>query len=305
MKKLLIITALWSIALPSIAQQPNLKEQNTSDTDAIVDAVFSSLTKKEEPTCYNFTDEVPPEKYIGFPACDNIPSALSGSVEIGAFFNTGDKDYVIAKGRSDLNHEVGKLRTNWILDIFGRKTEEVNEETGKKTYETTDQKWSTSLQSNYTLEKDGKNYIFGYVSYEDDRFNGFDYQTSVAAGWGRRWYETEEAYFDAEIGPGFRIDEIAETDEHNNKTKSAAIIRTAATYERSIWSTFEFKQTLSAEIAPKAGENTKIKSVSSITTKLIESLALKFAFTVDHNTEVESDTANTRTESSLTLVYSI
>lgn len=304
MTKLLIITALLSVSVPVLAEQTPKKNTGTA-SDRMVDAVLSSLTTEAEPTCYNFTDEVPPEKYIGFPACDNIPSAISGSIEVGAFFNTGDKDYIIAKGRSDLNHEVGKLRTNWILDIFGRKTEEENEDTGKTTYETTDQKWSSSLQSNYTLEKDGKNYIFGYVSYEDDRFNGFDYQTSVAAGWGRRWYETEDAYFDAEVGPGFKIDEVAETDEHNNKTKTSGIIRTAATYERSIFSTFQFKQTLSAEIAPKSGANSKIKSVSSITTKLIESLALKFAFTVDHNTEVESDTANTRTESSLTLVYSI
>ncbi|NMP14825.1 DUF481 domain-containing protein [Thalassotalea sp. Y01] len=283
---------------------PLLAAEQSSNAEAI-DAIVDALNKKDQPECYHFTDEVPPEEFIGFPECDLTPSKLTGSVEVGAFFNTSDNDYFIAKARSDLNHEVGKLRTNWILDVFGRKSEVEDDVTGKKRYETTDQKWLTSLQSNYTLEEGGRNYLFGYGSYEADRFNGFDYQAAVAAGWGRRWYETDIAYFDAEIGPGFKVDEIAETDDHNNRTETSTIVRTAATYERRIYQTMEFKQTLSAEIATKTGENSKLKSVSSVTTKLIESLALKFAFTVDHNTNVDGDIEKTRTETSLTLVYSI
>lgn len=297
MKKIIIIS-LIALSPASFAAE------ESSNADAI-EAILTSLDPEPEIDCYHFTDEVPPEEFIGFPECDINPSEITGSVEVGAFFNTGDNDYAIGKAKADLVHTIGKLSTNWIVDLFGRRAESENEETGKNEYVTTDQKWSTSLQSNYTLEEGGKNYVFAYGSYEDDRFNGFDYQTSVAGGWGRRWYETEEAYFDAEMGPGYKIDEIAQTDEHNNKTEKAVIIRAAATYERQFFETLEFKQTLSAEYAPSSGDNSKYKSVSSITTKLIESLALKFAFTVDHNTVVEADISKTRTETSLTLVYSI
>ncbi|TRX57430.1 YdiY family protein [Thalassomonas sp. M1454] len=297
MKRIIIISLM--------AVSPNIfAAQETSNAEAI-EAILTSLNPPPEIDCYHFTDEVPPEEFIGFPECDITPSTISGSVEVGAFFNTGDNDYAIAKAKSDLVHDIGKLSTNWIVDLFGRRAEKENAETGKKEYETTDQKWATSLQSNYTLEEGGKNYVFAYGSYETNRFNGFDYQASVAGGWGRRWYETENAYFDAEMGPGYKIDEIAETEFHNNETQKSTIIRAAATYERKLFETMEFKQTLSAEYAPKSGDNSKYKSVSSITTKLIESLALKFAFSVDHNTEVESNISNTRTETSLTLVFSI
>lgn len=298
MKNLLSLSLLCAFSCSAIA------EEISTNAEAI-EAIVASLNEEQEIDCYHFTDEVPPEEFIGFPECNINPSTITGSVEIGAFFNTGDNDYAIGKAKADLVHEVGKLRSNWILDLFGRRSEEEDSETGKKEYVTTDQKWAMSMQSNYTLEEGGNNYIFGFGSYESDRFNGFDYQTSVAGGWGRRWYETDDAFFDAEMGPGFKVDEVAQTDEHNNETQKSTIIRTAATYERRFFETMEFKQTLSAEYAPKAGENSKYKSVSSITTKLIESLALKFAFTVDHNTEVEGDISNTRTETSLTLVYSI
>ncbi|WP_371188889.1 YdiY family protein [Thalassotalea maritima] len=272
--------------------------------NAIAD-IIDALNAKENPTCYHFTDEVPPEEFIGLPECSLQPPEVTGAVEIGAFFNTSDNDYFIAKVRSDLNHEIGKLRSNWIFDMFARKSEVTDGNSGEKDYETTDQKWLTSLQSNYTIEEGGQNYLFGFAAYEDDRFNAFDYQSSVAAGWGRRWYETDTAYLDAEVGPGLKIEKVAATDDQNGRTDSAAIIRMAATYEQRFFATMQFKQTLSAEIAPENGENSKLKSVSSITTKLIESLALKFAFSADHNTDVEGNVAKTRTETSLTLVYSI
>ncbi|OUS26194.1 hypothetical protein A9Q98_11035 [Thalassotalea sp. 42_200_T64] len=296
MKQLISFTLLLVLSSPLAAEE-------NSNIQAI-DAILSALNPVEKPKCYHFTDEVPPEEFIGFPECNITASVISGSVEVGAFFNTGDNDYAIGKAKADLVHEVGKLRSNWILDLFGRITEK-EQENGKKEYETTDQKWATSLQSNYTLEEGGKNYLFGFGSYERNRFNGFDFQTSMASGWGRRWYESDKSFFDAEIGPGYKIDEVAETDTHNNETQKAVIIRAAATYERRFFDSMQFKQTFSAEMAPKANENSKYQSVSSITTKLIESLALKFAFKVDHNTEVKNDTKNTRTETSLTLVFSI
>ena len=298
MKKSLCLSVLCAFSLATIA------EEVSTNAEAI-EAIVVSLNQEKAIDCYHFTDEVPPEEFIGFPECNINPSSVTGSVEIGTFFNTGDNDYAIGKAKADLLHEIGKMRTNWILDLFGRRSEEEDSNTGETDYVTTDQKWASSIQSNYTLEEGGNNYIFGFVSYESDRFNGFDYQSSVAAGWGRRWYQSEDSYFDAEMGPGFKVDEVAQTDEHNNETQKSPIIRTAATYERRFFKTMEFKQTLSAEYAPRTGENSKYKSVSSITTKLIASLALKFAFTVDHNTDVEGDISNTRTETSLTLVYSI
>lgn len=291
-----------AMASPATEQTDVASEKQNTE---MINAVIASLNKKESPKCYHFTDEIPPEEVIGLPECNLTPSKLTGSLELGAFFYTGDKNNALAKSRADLSYEVGKLKTSYLIDFFIRKSEEEDDDTGKEEYETTDQKWLLAVQSNYTLEEGGKNYIFGFFGFEDDRFSGFDYQTSMAGGWGRRWLETELSFLDAEIGPGFKVDEVKETNEQNNETQKAVIIRAASTFEHKLWDSILFKQVLSAEMTPKSNENSKFKSISSFTTKLIGSLALKFAFTVDHNTEVEADTENTRTETSLTLVYSL
>ena len=61
---------------------------------------------------------------------------------------------------------------------------------------------------------------------------------------------------------------------------------------------------LSAKYAPGSGDNSKYKAETSITTKLIETLALKFSFIIDHNTEVDEGTERTDTQTAMTLVYS-
>ncbi|WP_371377763.1 YdiY family protein [Thalassotalea aquiviva] len=297
MKSKLSLLLLTALTLPTAFSQE-------SADAAVINAVVTSLYEEDKILCYHFTDEVPPEEYISLPECTLTPEKFSGALEVGAFFNTGDNNSALAKTRADLVHEIGKMRNNYLLDFYARKSEQ-EEENGDKIYVTTDQKWSTALQSNYVLEDGGKNYVFGFLGYEDDRFNGFDYQSSLAAGWGRRWLETNTSYFDAEIGPGLKVDAIKETDTISAETQKAVIIRAATTYEQNLFDSIQFKQTFSVEMAPKSGENSKFKSISSVTTKLIESLALKFSFYVDHNTEVEGDADNTRTETSLTLVYSI
>ncbi|QDP01822.1 YdiY family protein [Thalassotalea sp. PS06] len=284
---------------------PLLAAQEAEDISEANEALVRALYDEKEPTCYNFTDEIPPEKYIALPECNNIPSSYSGAFEIGAFFKTDSRNSAFAKTGLDLDHERGKLRTNVRLDLFIRKTEQQDSETNESDYETTDQKWTSTIQSNYTFERGGKNYGFGFASYEDDRFNGYEYQSSVAAGWGRRWFEDDISYFDAEIGPGYKIDELNTPEPGDSKTQKAFIVRTAATYETRVFESIQFKQIVSAEIAPKSGESSKYKSISAFSTQLVDALALKFAFTVDYNSKVTGNIQKTRTETSLTLVYSI
>ncbi|WP_171022358.1 DUF481 domain-containing protein [Thalassotalea litorea] len=299
MNRIITLLGLSALSFSLLAAQDS---ENISEAN---EALVRTLYDEKELTCYNFTDEIPPEEYIALPECNNIPSSFTGAFEIGAFFKTDVRNSAFAKTGLDLDHERGKLRTNVRLDLFVRKTEQTDSDTQETDYETTDQKWSSTIQSNYTFERGGKNYGFGFGSYEDDRFNGFEYQSSIAAGWGRRWFEDDISYFDAEIGPGYKIDELSNPQPDEDKTQKAFIVRTAATYETRVFESIQFKQIVSAELAPKSGESSKYKSITAFSTQLIDALALKFAFTVDYNSKVQGNIQKTRTETSLTLVYSI
>lgn len=227
-------------------------------------------------------------------AADEKPE-FTASAELGFLYKTGNTKSADMKTGFNVKYEKDLWLSLFNFDLLVKKTENDNED-----FETSDQKWAVDSKTNYTLSTEGKNYVYGNIRYEDDRFSSFDSQSSVSAGWGRHWYKTDKASLFADIGPGFKSDKVKVTGE----TQNAFIIQAQALYLRQINEHVEFKQTLSAKLAPKSGENSIYSAESSITTKLIETLQLKFSFKIDHNTEVSDDKKNTDTQTALTLVYS-
>jgi putative salt-induced outer membrane protein YdiY len=220
---------------------------------------------------------------------------FTASAELGFLYKTGNTKSADMKTGFKVKYEKDLWLSLLNFDLLVKKTD--NE---AKSFETSDQKWSIDSKTNYTLSTTGKNYVYGNIRYEDDRFSSFDSQSSVSAGWGRHWYKTDKASLFADVGPGFKSDKVKAT----GKTQNAFIIQAQALYLRQINEHVEFQQTLSAKVAPKSGENSIYSAESSITTKLIETLQLKFSFKLDHNTEVSDDKKNTDTQTALTLVYS-
>jgi putative salt-induced outer membrane protein YdiY len=230
-------------------------------------------------------------------------SAITSSAELGFLYKTGNTKSGDIKAGYDFKYEKDLWRSTLALDLLIKKTEKTDEN-GNKNFETSDQKWTVESKTNYTLDKNSKSYVYGDAYYEDSRFSGFDNQSSISLGWGREWYKTEKASFFADIGPGYKRDVTKATDTVSSETKSSFIVQAQALYLRQINEHVEFKQSFTAKYAPKSGANSKYKAETSVTTKLIETLQLKFSFIVDHNTEVDADRERTDTQTAITLVYS-
>jgi len=231
---------------------------------------------------------------------------LTMSAELGALFKSGDTKSTDVKIGFDANYEKGLWRSALSFDALTSKTE-IEDSNGDMNSQTTDQKWKLVGQTNYTIDTERSNYVYGNASYDDNRFGGFESQSSISAGWGRRWFESKNGSFDADIGPGYKKDAVRYNDENGNeqiKNEGALIIQAQAVYLRKINEHVEFKQSLVAKYATKSGENSNYQAESSITTKLISTLQLKVSFKIDHNTEVADGKENTNTQTALTLVYS-
>lgn len=225
------------------------------------------------------------------------------SAELGFLYKTGNSKSGDIKTGFDLQHEYQKWRSELKANVLYRKTEKtITDGEGNTTdeFETSDQKFTLDAKTNYTIEEGGKNYFYGSFGYVDDRFSSFDYQATVSAGWGKKWYETETTSFFADIGPGFKRDRVAETQENDD----AFVVQAQALYTQLINEHVEFKQLVRATQAFDSSENSVYRSETSLTTKLIETLQVKFSFIVDHNTEVAEDKENTDTQTAITLVYS-
>lgn len=230
-------------------------------------------------------------------------SPFKASAELGALYKTGNSETADLLAGFDAEYTKDLWKAIGVFDILVRKSE-VEQDDGKDKTETTDQKWSVKGQVNYTINEARKNYLYASGEYQDDRFSGFENQWSVSAGWGRRWYETEVSTFDADFGPGFKRDVISKTDDMPEETKDTLIVQAQAKYTRKINEHVEFEQYVKISHAVESGENSIYEAKSSIVTKLMTQLQLKFSFKVDHNTEVEDGIDNTDTQTGITLVYS-
>jgi putative salt-induced outer membrane protein len=237
---------------------------------------------------------------------------FTASAQLGILYLTGNTRSADIKTGLDLRFERGLWRSFFVFDLLVKKTEienEISTDEIDTSFDTTDQKWSVSSQTNYTLDATKQNYIYGSVFYEEDRFSGFDSQASMSTGWGRRWFESKEASFDADVGPGFKRDVTQVTVEEiatgmTSKTQDTLILQAQALYIRKINEHIEFKQLLVVKHAIEAGQNSIYKAESSITSKLIDSLQLKLNFVIDYNSKVDDDKENLNTETSAVLIYS-
>jgi putative salt-induced outer membrane protein YdiY len=228
---------------------------------------------------------------------------FTASAELGFLFKTGNTKSGDLKAGFNIQHEKDKWRSVVAFNILAKKLEETDADTGDKEFVTTDNKWDIIGQTNYTIGEAGKNYLYGNLAYEQDKFSGFESQSSFSAGWGRHWFETETSSLFADIGPGVKYDVTRASDTADSTSNTSFIVQAQALYKHQFNEHVEFKQYLVAKQATKSGENSVYKSETSVTANLIDSLQLKFAIRVDYDTEVEAEYENTNTETSMTLIY--
>jgi putative salt-induced outer membrane protein len=222
-------------------------------------------------------------------AADEVkPFSMDG--EFGYIATTGNTETTSVKGKLSAHQELENWSNDFNAEMLYKK-DEVD-----SVSQTTAQKYFLSAQGNYKLENPN-NRIFGFGSYEDDRFSSFNYQASLAAGWSQKVWEDDVSKFNYSIGPGYSFAERAIDDTSEN----GFIVRAAMDYQWKISETSVFKQLLSTEVG---SDNTKSKSETSVSAQISGGLSLKVSLILDHNSDVDGDTENLDTQTAVTLVYS-
>ncbi|MCI2284670.1 DUF481 domain-containing protein [Colwellia sp. MSW7] len=231
-----------------------------------------------------------------------VKPTITASAELGFLYKTGNTKSADVKAGFNLKHQKDKWRSDVSFNILAKKLEKEDDE-GNDEFETTDNKWDIVGQTNYTIGEEGKNYLYGNLAHEQDKFGGFESQSSFSFGWGRNWLETETSSFFADIGPGVTHDVTRETETKASESSSNLIVQVQALYTHKFNEHVQFKQHFVAKQATESGENSIYKSETSVTAQLVDALQLKFALRINYDTEVEPEYENTNTETSLTLIY--
>ncbi len=218
-------------------------------------------------------------------AAEEQPRELwEASAELGFVSTTGNTETETLNAKAEASTD----RDQWRHAIEAATLKSSDADT------TTAQKFTLSGQSDYKLEGK-KNYLFGLVSYENEKFSGYDYRVTETIGYGRRVIEDEDLKLDLEIGPGARQSKL-----DSGESDSEGLIYAAAKLKWQVGKNSQFREVLTVD----AGEDVTVtKSVTSLSSKVNGNLSMKVTFTYKNTSDVPVGVEETDTETGVTLVY--
>lgn len=211
----------------------------------------------------------------------------SGDLEFGYVGTSGNTEETNIKGKADINREREEWRYKLLFDAVN------SEANGDRSAE----KYVLSNRLAYQFNEN--DFAFGYAAYDEDKFSGFEYQATIAAGYGRRLINEETMHWDVEIGPGYRFTKV--DDDSTGEDSEELIVRLYTNY---VWD-FSETATFSQSVNVESGEdNTISKSVTALKVKVAGDFSLKLSYTVKYTEEVPNENKHADTETAVTVAYS-
>ncbi|MCM0613071.1 DUF481 domain-containing protein [Marinobacter sediminum] len=214
-----------------------------------------------------------------------------GEAELGVLVTSGNTEETIANGRLGLTHEVERWRNTGDLRSKYSKTDS----------ETTAEQYRAAVETDYKFDE--RQYWFLRGAYEDDRFSGYDFESSVTTGYGNRlWQSGERSFLDLSAGLGYRYNRLDTVNAEGDDAEKEAIARFAGQFEYALSDNALFRQKLSTEIG--LDDNNSIsESETALQASVVGNLSMKAAFRVKHASDAPAGFENTDTETSLSLLY--
>ncbi|MDY6980383.1 MAG: DUF481 domain-containing protein [Pseudomonadota bacterium] len=210
-------------------------------------------------------------------------SQWNGAAELGFIMNRGNTD------SDSLNAQlrIENTRHKWRHRAEAKVLRISEEDT------TTAESYEVSGRSEYLL--DDNDYLFGSLRYESDEFAGYDRRTTEVVGYGHQFLKREDMHLKGEFGTGGRQTEFVDGSDDDE-----SIVRVGLDYKWQISKTSSFSEVVYVE---HGSNDTYTESVTALTAKINNSLAMKVSYTVKNNSDPQPGFKNTDTRTAITLVY--
>lgn len=225
-------------------------------------------------------------------AQDDTSDDWNGEAELGLLITSGNSDETNINTRIGLKHEIARWRNTLELRTLYAEAED----------ETTSEKYLGEAETNYKFDE--RQFWFLRGAYEDDRFSGYQFQSSVTAGYGNRvWEVNKKTFLDLKAGAGYRYNKLYEPNDEGEREEDGAVARFAGIFNYELSENAVFIQELSTEVGLQDNSSTISESLTALKANLIGNLAMKLAYRVKHESQVPAGTSKTDTETSLSLLY--
>jgi putative salt-induced outer membrane protein len=228
---------------------------------------------------------------------DDLPMGWSGKGQAG---------YVMSRGNSATDSANVKLDLNLIRNDW-KHTLSLDGLFGRSAGITSAERWDARLQSSYQINV--HLFSFAALSYQDDRFSGFQYQASGSGGLGYKFLDTDTTRLLAQIGVGYRSlrpellikDGAGAVIERIPQPTQTEVVGTAGVdFSHQFNASTRLLDKLNAE---SGSSNTSIRNDLSLEVKMNRKLSLAAGFSVLENTKPPAGLKRTDTITTLNLVY--
>jgi putative salt-induced outer membrane protein len=168
----------------------------------------------------------------------------------------------------------------------------------------TGQRWGGSGQTDYRFHPKG--FWFGSGRYEEDRFSGFEYQTTYGTGLGWRFFEDPVTKLTAQVGAGYKVSRTRASIADDEITfipselKEELIGQFRSDFEHQVTATTKVVNQFLAEYG---ATNTFLQNEFSLQVKIVQSLALGVGYAARYNTRPPEGFKELDTLTTLNLVY--
>lgn len=220
---------------------------------------------------------------IGLPLAMAQEKDYDASISLGYVATSGNTDTQTFNTEFLLGFDSGMWTHNIKFQALGSSEDNT----------TTAERYYLEDKSDYNL--DGTQYLYGKVSYMDDRFSGYDYQASLTAGYGRHLYTTDALTIQGYGGVGYRASEVT-----SGGSENEAIFALGESLAWQISDTTALTQSFDSEIGQ---EVTVTKFQVGLESVIVDRIATKIAFQVRNISDVPPGVEKTDTQTSVSLVY--
>lgn len=155
-------------------------------------------------------------------------------------------------------------------------------------------RWGAAYKLDYNLSD--RAYAYGRFSYEEDEFSGFDYRLFAGAGLGYFLFDSDPFTWKIEGGPGYRYSPIDDTQGIDQQFAVYAASETDWAIREGVLFEQDFAVTYT-------DATTTLQSITSLSTKLWQSISTGVSFEYRHETNPPAGRENTDTIAKAAVSY--
>jgi putative salt-induced outer membrane protein len=170
------------------------------------------------------------------------------------------------------------------------------------------QRLEGSWETDYNFSK--RTFVFGSVNGEDDHFDGFVYQVTLATGVGHKFIDSDTTKLTGTVGIGYRrlqTETLAAADDNGfiertpGPSNSDAVATAGLDYAQQITKTTKLTDKL---LVQAGGLNTSVANDFAVAVNMTRSLALSVGYGIRYNSAPPTGTKSTDQLFTVNVVYS-